>query len=311
MKNFHFCISGGDEIIFRSEEDYIRGYNTLALAAAETGAQLAADAIMSTHIHVCVRTDDVKGLIHRFWKSYTRYFNSKYGRQGKLGEHPFIVEIDGFYRWLTAICYVLRNPVHHGVAPTPFAYRHCSASSLFRKETGREDRTDILPRKSYYKYLPKGSICPEGLVMDSTGLILRETAMDINEVEHIFGTPRSFLFYMNRLSGEEWRREQEKDQSSQPPVTLEMMEGAASFQSLSEMLSNEHGRFDYRALKDMEVCTIIDRDILPSAGYASVYELSANEKQRLVNLLFADYRIPQRQARRCLACMWGRMKKGL
>ena len=139
--------------------------------------------------------------------------------------------------------------------------------------------------------------------MDSSGLILRETAMNINEVEHIFGTPRAFLFYMNRLSGEEWKREQDKDQGSQPPVTLEMMEGSATSQSLSEMLSNEHGRFDYNAFKDVEVCTIIDRDILPLTDYASVYELPVNEKQKLLNILCTSYRIPQKQARRCLAYM--------
>ena len=44
MKNFHFCISGGDEILFRSEIDYIRGFNTLALSVAETGSLLSAEA---------------------------------------------------------------------------------------------------------------------------------------------------------------------------------------------------------------------------------------------------------------------------
>lgn len=74
MKNYHFCISGGDEIIFRSDEDYIRAFNTLALAVSETGTSLFADAIMSTHLHGCVRTDNLQVLLNRFWKSYTRYF---------------------------------------------------------------------------------------------------------------------------------------------------------------------------------------------------------------------------------------------
>ena len=152
MKKYHFCISGGDEIIFRSEDDYIRAFNTLALAVSETGSSLFADAIMSTHLHGCVRTDNLQLLLSRFWKSYTRYFNSKYHRQGTLGALPYVVEIRGFYHWMTAICYVLRNPVHHGVSPTPFAYRHCSANAIFRKETGKVDDIVVMPRKSYYNF---------------------------------------------------------------------------------------------------------------------------------------------------------------
>ena len=97
MKNYHFCISGGNEILFRSEEDYIRAFNTLAITVARLGGKLAADAIMSTHIHVCVRTDDIKSIVSQFWRSYTRYFNYKYRRKGTLGGTPYIVEIEGFY----------------------------------------------------------------------------------------------------------------------------------------------------------------------------------------------------------------------
>ena len=145
-------------------------------------------------------------------------------RKGTLGGRPNIVEIEGFYHWMTAVCYVLRNPVHHGVAPTPFAYRHSSANAIFRNETGKGVHGILLSRKSYYKYLPKGAKCPQGYMMDSSGLILRESVLDLSDIEHRFATPRSFLFYMNRLSSEEWRREQDDDRIDAVPITLELLE---------------------------------------------------------------------------------------
>ena len=300
MKNYHFCISGGSEILFRSEEDYIRAFNTLAITVARTGGKLAADAIMSTHIHVCVRTDDIKSIISQFWRSYTRYFNYKYHRKGALGGTPYIVEIEGFYHWLTAICYVLRNPVHHGVAPTPFAYRHCSANAIFRKETGKDDVLECLSRKSYYRFLPKGQTCPLKYVMDASGLIKRETVLDLADIEHRFVTPRAFLFYMNRLSGEEWRREQEKDNAAAAPVSLEMIERNSTSQTISEMLSHEHGRSDYRVVTDIELCEFIDTQILPKYGFASVYELPSHLKQTLLNRVVSEKSIIISRAQRCL-----------
>lgn len=301
MNNYHVCISGDNEILFRSEEDYIRAFNTLAIAVAETGSYLNADSIMSTHMHICVRTDNILSLIRRFWKSYTRYFNSRYGRKGPLGSRPYIVEIAGFNHWLTAICYVLRNAVHHGVAPTPFAYRHSSANAIFRKETGKSDVTGNLPLKSYYKYLPKGTTCPSGYIMDSSGLIKRESVLDLADIEHMFGTPRSFLFYMNRLSGEEWRREQEKDNNSSAPVSLDMIERNASFQNLSEMLNHESGRSNYKVLTDIELCSLVDKEILPLRGKRSIYELSVHEKLELLKQICTKTHIPESRVCRCLA----------
>lgn len=300
MKNFHFCISGGNEIIFRTEKDYIRGFNSLAMTVAETGAFLSAEAFMSTHLHVCVRTDDIYSFIRKFWRSYTRYFNSKYIRSGTLGRSPFILEIEGFHHWLTAICYVLRNPVHHGITSTPFAYRYCSANAIFRRETGKNEDSECLPRKSYYRYLPKGVICPAKYEMDVSGMIKRETVLDLSDIEHHFGTPRSFLFYMNRLSGEEWKREQEKDHNEKNPISLELIEKNSSLQSLSEMLKHEHGRSDYKRMTDIELCELIDRSILASHNKKTVYELSQKEKQEILKYICSNIPISCERVSKCL-----------
>ena len=94
-KSYHICVSGGDEVICRSDADYRHAFNCLALACHESESSLLAESIMSTHSHMCARTDVPKLLVNKFRYSYARYFNNKYRRRGRLGEKMFFVtELD-------------------------------------------------------------------------------------------------------------------------------------------------------------------------------------------------------------------------
>lgn len=301
-KTYHICLSGGDELLFRSDEDYVRGFNCLALAAYETDSVILADSHMSNHLHTCVRTSDPKALVSRWRIPYSRYFNSRYERRGRLGEpDPFIVELSGFYHILTAICYILRNALHHGIAPTPFGYMHSSANSYFRKELGKFLDEALLPPRSYYKFLPRNVSCPDNYKMTEGGLLVRETVIDVADVEHMFGTPRTFLYYMNRLSSEEWMKEQAKDDNGLPPVTLETIEKGISFQSLKSMFSSEGGRCNYNTLNDIQLCDIIESKILPRFNQPSVYRMPTSDLHSAAEILRRNYHLPESQIRRCLA----------
>ena len=303
MKNsYHICLSGGDEVLFRTEEDYNRAFNCLALAGYESDSSLMAEAIMSTHLHLCARTESPEELARIFRYPYARYFNSKYKRRGRLGERvPFVIQLDGLYHHLSALSYTLRNPVHHGVALTPFAYPHSSACALFRHALGRNHSEDCLQKQFHTRYLPSRAEYPDSYKMNSSGVFVRESVIDTSDVEHMFSSPRSFLYYMNRLSGEEWMREQEKDGNNRYPITLEHIESGINMNTLHQMLSNENGRFDGRAMTDIQLCELIDMQLLPMYGVASVYELSRNGKERLGNYLYSTYKLSKSQVSRCLA----------
>lgn len=303
MKNsYHICISGGDEVYCRSEEDYIYCFNSLALAIRATESSLLADSIMSTHVHECVRSENPDLLIKMQRYTYSRYFNRKYHRKGSLGEpKAFVMKLEGLYHHLAALSYTFRNALHHGVTPTPFGYPHSSVRVIFRKELGHDIEQELLPKSRQHLYLPYRTKCPDGFRMGKNGLILREDVVDTADVEHMFGTPRSFLFYMNRISGEEWQREQEKDKKGSAPVTLDVIENGVKHNSVAEMLSNEHGRSDFRRMSDMELCKLIDGDLLPEMNRASVYTLSLSEKKWLAQHLRSRYHLPSEQIRRCLA----------
>ena len=185
-KTYHLCLSSDDEVMFRCREDFIRGINCLCLAAHYTEAILLAYVFMSNHVHIIVRTEDPQKFMIKFRYSYNKYFNAKYHRKGRIGEEKFFkIELIGLHHMLTAIAYVLRNPVHHGICATPGG---------------------TLPRKSAYRFIPSRSVLPESYQMNSEGMILPETVIDTQDIEHQFSTARSLLYYINRLSREEWIR---------------------------------------------------------------------------------------------------------
>ena len=301
-KTFHLCLSSEGEVMFRSRADFIRGINCLCLAAHYTEAILLAYVFMSNHVHIIVRTDDPERFMMKFRYAYNKYFNAKYHRRGRLGEEQFFkIEIKGLYHLLTAIAYVLRNPVHHGICATPFGYEFSSIRGMFRKEFGWQNSGNILPRKSAYRFLPWRSALPESYQMNSEGMILPETVIDAQDIEHQFSTARSFLYYMNRLSGEEWIREQQQDQTELPAITLESIEEGVRFHDLNTMLRNEHGRANYSAMTDIMLCHEIDNTILPGYGVSSVYQLSIGQRENMVGLLRRRYGVSVTQTKRCLA----------
>lgn len=297
-KTYHLCLSGGNEVMCRHDRDYIHANNCLCLAVHKTDSSLLAYSIMSNHAHIGVRTEDPHAFMKSFRYPYNRYFNQKYGRKGMLGEkHFFICEIDGLYHRLAMISYILRNALHHGVSATPFGYRYSSISALFREDLGYFDEPELMPKKSQYLYLPGNDSLPEGYKMGASGLILPQSVIDVSDVEHQFSTARTFLYYMNRLSGEAWEKEQLQDAVNMPPVTIEQIESSIKCQDLKTMLGNEHGRANYNAMNDIRLCGIVDKML----GESSVYEIPQGEIERVARYIYNSYRVSQDQINRCLA----------
>lgn len=300
MKYYHICLSGKGEIMFRTDNDYNRAINCMALAAYKTNSKILAYAFMSTHIHVCIKTENPYKVITKYRYAYTRYFNAKYFRYGKLGmRHPFIIELEGLYHILAAICYVLRNPVHHGVCETPFGYSYSSINSYFRKALGKGavPKEMTLSSKLFYRYLPYKAPRPEKYRMNRNGAFIQQDFTATQEVEHLFVTGRAFCYYMNRISSEEWLREQEKDMNKKESITIKTIEAGIKDNSLSEMLKNEHGKSDYHKISDIELCTLIDNKI--PAG-SSIYTLDYSEKERIYQQLTEMRKFDSKQIQRCL-----------
>ena len=301
-KTYHLCLSAGNEAMFRDLEDYHKGFNYFALALHKTGSTGLVESFMSTHTHQLVQTADPEEFMHCFRQPYSMYFNHKYHRSGKLGESVhFTMEVVGYHHKIAAASYVLRNALHHGVAPLPYAYPHCSANSIFRKEMGKFLDENILPEKHHSKFLSRRAEYPSSYKMSESGIFLRETVLDIPQVENLFVTPRAFNFYMSRKSSEEWEAEQSKDGNGMSAINISAIEKGVPIHSIERMLVFENGKADYRKISDIELCTSLDDLARKQYGQPSVYMLSEMQKQTIAEDLYRRLHIGESQIRRCLS----------
>ena len=301
-KNYHLCLSAGEEVLFRDHEDYNRGFNCFAIALYKTGSTGLVESFMSTHCHELVQTEVPDDLMYNFRLPYSMYFNRKYHRSGKLGEKiHFTMEVVGYHHLLAAASYVLRNALHHGIVPIPYAYPHCSANAIFMKEMGKAPCQRLIDPRHYRKFIGKTAEYPDSYKMSENGIFLRESVLDIPQVENLFATPRTYNWYMSRKSSEEWETEQAKDQNGKAPINLAAIETGVKTDSIAKMQIYESGKENYRRPSDIDICMEIDRNILPKYGKPSIYMLTRLEKQKIAEHLYRNLKIGEKQIQRCLA----------
>ena len=126
--------------------------------------------------------------------------------------------------------------------------------------------------------------------------------MELRAAEQYYTSPRNYLYQMNRLTDDSWIKEQEKDHTGSP-LTIYDIERADEH-DIAQMLKNESGRYYSRTrMQDLDVCRLIDKDLLPSYGVTSVYLLTESQKRQIARLLYNEYHLPEHQIRRCLVCL--------
>lgn len=302
-KCFHSSYSSHGEVLFRSPEDHRAFVNLLALQVYRHDVELLADAEMSNHVHLTFFAEDPVRTCAALRHSYTIYFNRRHHREGRLGDKGiFVRQLEGFCQIGTAISYTLRNGLHHGQAATAFGYRYSSVNELFAEDRGIVlAASAIFDRREILSHLPRHAEFPDSYQMGADGVFLRQSFMEIRKAESYYGTARNFLFQMNRITDERWIQEQKQNGQGAPPVLLQDIEPSVDPLSYPELLRNEKGRrFNPSHLDDLALCRIIDQELVPAAGYTSIYEVPPATRQRFCMQLRHDYRLPEVQLRRCL-----------
>lgn len=263
--------------------------------------RLLAYCLMSNHIHICIRGSNLKKFTKAFRYSYTRYFNSKYNRRGRLGERNFFkLEIRGLAHLLAAIAYILRNPLHHGICKSPFEYEFSSVNAVFAKELGHLRAAQENRSKLPFCQLPSRHKLPSHVVTAYNGVPLASSIIDVNDIEHQFSTVRTYLYFMNRLSGESWEKEQETDKNGLPPVRLYDIEAGVSGTDITHMLSNENGRNSTKQINDISLCGLIDDIITQLYKDETPYTLSGKKLNRVADILRSRHFVSEDQLSRCL-----------
>lgn len=258
---------------------------------------------MSTHIHLIVYSDDPRSMIYTLIQSITQYFNSKYGRKGRLfDKKSFSMAISGPRHVQMALNYALRQGLHHGLCDTPFAYPDCTCNEIFIKQRGMKERVLYYSNKADLKdFFPKNADFPDFWCADENGILLRGCFEEIQLVENWYGTARNYIFSMVRKSTDEWIDEQKQDNSNEPLITLLSIEPSYSPQDITKMYSMEgNAKFISRGPSDRDICSIIDSQIL--CERQSVYTITEKRKDDIIKILQIEYGIKsQKQIMRCLA----------
>lgn len=316
-KTCHLCLSSHDEVMYRSDADLRMGFNCLAIAVLETESRLLAEGFLTTHNHSLVQTDAEKELGFRSRYAYSRYFNSKYKRRGRLGEKDyFILEVQGLHHTLAALNYVNRQGLHHGLGTTAFDYAHCSVNAIFRKELGKSFEPRLIADSRRNRYLPANVRLPARYRMDESGLLLREDIIDMAYVKELYISPRSFLWHISKVSDGKDVEEQKRENDT-PPITMESIESDVPDFDLAIARNCEYGKVDRTRMTDIELCTLIDSRIIPDGQgeQTTVYDLTTARRERILewlmkenqrgrydrkNCILGDKFITERQLRRCL-----------
>ena len=275
--------------MFRNVRDFTFGFNCMAEASIRTDSQLLAEGFLSTHWHSLVRTENPVRWTRWMRYAYTRFFNAQYGRAGRFGsKFAFITEIEGYNHLLTALNYVIRQGLHHGISETTFGYPFCSANAYFRKELGQPgyENFRFMPPELRHHSLTRNVRIPERFRMDGNGLLLREDILDTAYVEQIYVSPRNFLYQMNKLTNERVIADQKEEKSDTPIITIDLIEKGIPDFDVQQFLLNEHGSFDGRHMTDLELCRLIDDFYIPSLKGATgltetIYTCSPQERTRL------------------------------
>ncbi len=249
-KVYHLC-NLSHKVIFRKEEDYFNAINRLAACACETTTEVWAYAIMSTHLHLIVRSDDIGKFIKSLCQTISRTINHKYSShiQVSLSRR----ELNGKGEILTAVNYVLKNPMHHQVAEVAFSYTYSSAYLYFKDKIRMEDSPfspasiRVLQKSSeistrIYRKLFGHHALPEDCRIINNLVILPESFVKVKFIETLYESVRGFLYNMNKPLKEE----------------LEMFGHNTDFNNYSDSSVSLFGK-----LTDIQVCEIIDEYIYP------------------------------------------------
>lgn len=127
--HIHFLvqIKNDSEILnlggFESKKLHLTGFENLS-------------GVLSTKISKC---------FSNFFNSYAKAFNNSYNRKGSLFHRPFKrKEITSEEYLKTLVCYIHRNPIHHGFCADFKEWEHSSYHAYLSNKSSKIERTYIL-----------------------------------------------------------------------------------------------------------------------------------------------------------------------
>ena len=203
------------ELLFRDEEDYIHGMNTIALILLQFPTVVAyAFVLMSNHIHLLLggQKEDCEAFYDAVIHRLSLWLKRKYGLTGIVpyGEKNRItVAVNGLEHFIIEVLYVLRNPFKAKIC-FPGDYQWSSFSMYFSSRgrmTGR--RASTYTARELRKILKTNihipgefEITPEGMIIPNfVAWKVVEKAFGGDEAEFLRKLMEPIEMRHNQLSG--------------------------------------------------------------------------------------------------------------
>ena len=237
--------------LFRTQEDFVYGMNTIALCALLFPVRIVRFELMGNHIHI---------VLHATGASCLKVF---YYIRKRLGvDLDFkLVTIHDEEQLANTLLYVDRNPYETDLNVLPGGYPWGTGGLGFRLQVPAGVRADALSKAYLRRILHSYVDVPADYQIDTArGMILPSSFVDIPLFESLFGTAS---FYLTRF--------------------------VKAFESFLHTADEVGEEFHYSTA---EVDSIIEDYLLRNHGGKRFRYLQAWEKEKAVQTLANQYRIP-------------------
>ena len=111
---YHVVVKGvNSQLLFEENKDYLKYLEILELHKETCNFELYAYCLMSNHVHLLLRTNQVplESVFRKINTSYANWFNMKYSRSGPLQDGRYYSEpINSLDYLLAALRYIHKNP---------------------------------------------------------------------------------------------------------------------------------------------------------------------------------------------------------
>lgn len=207
MGYYHICSDGNHSFaLFVSEKDFKAAMNAVAICVFITGIRILAFVLMDNHFHFAVSAED-ENQCRRFIFELKRMIGIRLAkdpeRSGVMRRLPIKIITVGSEDYLKAlVCYIIKNPTK---ARKGMFYTYPWGTGYLYFNPGNQSkgtRVRDYGRRKIRNDIGTHSRLPDNWLI-SDGIILPENYVCKEEVEKLFRSTRSFMFFLSKNADED------------------------------------------------------------------------------------------------------------
>lgn len=210
---YHICSDGNSvDVLFRNETDFVAAMNRIAACSLRFKIVILAFVLMHNHFHFVIQADSEEEAI-RFVNEFKRltgqYIAHQYGQLSSLVRLPVkIIPVPDDSYLKTLIAYVVKNPTQARLNMF-FTYPWGTGSLYFcgDKHPFRGTFEEKNPGGRFIREICRTHESVPAHWRVSGDLILPENYVAVEEVEQLYKTARSYMFFLSLNKDEQLEKD--------------------------------------------------------------------------------------------------------